>query len=524
MEHLQPGTSLQNGRYLIQKLLGHGGFGITYTAQDTHKDRTVAIKELFLQGVNERTEGDSSTVVVSNQSNTLVFEQQKNKFEKEARRLAELNNEHIVKVHEYFEENDTAYYVMDYVEGQSLQAVSKAQQVTEQQAEDYLEQILEAMKAIHERHIWHLDIKPANILIDGNGQLVLIDFGASKHIEQGGHLTTSSAMAYTPGFAPPEQMQGSMEKFGPWTDFYALGATIYQVMTRHTPPSFADILSEGESAFDFTPAMSREMQQKIMWMMNPNRKERPQSVEDFYNKSGATVVGSPETVVGSKETIVGSQETLVSGNQGGHQTVVQKPEEENNSSWNWVLGLLGIVAVIVVVVVIIVVNNMNQPKQAAPYDDYYAYEVTEAPMGVEEVTEEAAPVEVLEDKTPDLHRWDGTYVAEYCAGDTYGGTAMCYGTVIELGSINDSEYYEGTIRVDGWQVGWTANIEATAFEDNTLKIWISDNPQGLGALNVGDAVARFIYNGGNNYAASWFGPMLEYQYVDQSTDISYTPN
>lgn len=525
MEHLQFGTTLQDGKYYLEKVLGHGGFGITYLATDTHLNKRVAIKELFLQGVNERTEGDSSTVVVSNQNNTLVFEQQKNKFEKEARRLAQLDNAHIVKVYEFFEENDTAYYVMDYVEGRSLQAIGKEQQITEQRLDGYLEQMLSALSAIHERHIWHLDIKPANILIDNNDQLVLIDFGASKHIEQGGHLTTSSAMAYTPGFAPPEQMQGSMEKFGPWTDFYALGATLYQVLTQRTPPSFADILSEGESAFDFTPTMSQQMKRKIIWMMKPNRKERPQSVEDFYAQAEATVMGtSRQTIVGGGDATVvgGSQETVIGGNR---QTVGQQPDSpQSHTGRNILLGLLG--GLVVVAGVVVLVINMNKPKQEAPYYDDYVVMPVEAEAPVEEVANEveAAPEEVYEDRIPHLHRWDGTYVAEYCAGDTYGGTAICYTTVIELGSRNDSEYYDGTIRVDGWQVGWTADIEATAFEDNTMKIWISGNIQGMGALDEGDTVARFIYNGDNNYSAFWFGPMLEYQYVDQSTDIRYTPN
>ena len=516
MEHLQTGKTLQGGKYRIEKVLGNGGFGITYLAAETGVNKQVAIKELFLQGVNERTAGDSSTVIISNTDNTIVFEQQKNKFEKEARRISELNNEHIVKVYDFFEENDTAYYVMDYVEGRSLLAISKEQQLTEQQVNGYLEQLLNALLAIHERHIWHLDIKPANILVDSEDRLVLIDFGASKHIEQGGHLTTSSAMAYTPGFAPPEQMQGSMEKFGPWTDFYALGATLYQVMTRHTPPSFADILSEGEKAFDFPSGMSRELQKKIIWMMKPNRKERPQSIDDFYVQSEQTIMSSStQTVMSSSAT-----QTIMSSSA---QTVVQsaQPSRKSNKSY-YVLGIIGLLILIVCVCLFAISRQASQSSEdviMAEADLMPAYN-----ENVSVVSEE--PIEeTVEQPLPSIRRWDGTYVAEYCAGDTYGGTSICFTTTIELWSMNDTENYSGTITVEGWQTAWSASVEGTAFDDNSIKIWISSEPEGLGGLSTSDNVARFYYNSNSNtYSANWFGPMQECQYVEAETGIGYTPS
>ena len=136
---LNNGATLQNGKYVIVKTLGQGGFGITYQAVQSDNQRQVAIKELFMQGINERSSADSTTVVVGNQANSVPFSQQRSKFEKEARRLSELDEPHIVKVYDFFEENETAYYVMDYVQGRSLADVSKAQVVTEQQAYDYLE-------------------------------------------------------------------------------------------------------------------------------------------------------------------------------------------------------------------------------------------------------------------------------------------------------------------------------------------------------------------------------------------------
>jgi len=495
-QQLQPKTLLQDGRYQIEQVLGQGGFGITYRATRTDDGQSVAIKELFLQGINERWQNDSHTVVVSNADNSSSFEQQKNKFEKEARRLASLNNEHIVRVHDFFEENDTAYYVMDYVEGRSLSSIMK-DGVTEQQAENYLNQLLPALKTIHEQHIWHLDIKPANILVDHAGRLVLIDFGASKHIEQGGHMTTSSALAYTPGFAPPEQLQGTMDNFGPWTDFYALGATIYQVITLQNPPSFADIISEGETAFNFQGAISDKMKGNILWMMKPNRKERPQSVEDFLK-------GSRQ----SKSQATSLHEAT------SQDTVIAMPQEDKPMSRTPLYIVAAVILVAVVAAIIFALNTRVPAESGYAYEEPIYYS---EPAEANDYTEAAPAVEYAE-PVPAIRRWDGTYTAEHCAGETYGGTAICYTTTIELWSMNDTEEYSGTMTVDGWQTGLRCSISATAFDDNTIKIWVSHSDSD--SLSDGDAIARITYNSNGSLSVNWFGPMLEYEFVDGSTSVN----
>ena len=119
MQHLQPNTTLQGGKYRIERVLGQGGFGNTYVGYNTEFEETVAVKEFFMRGVTERDE-TTCQVSVSNSDNILQFEEQREKFKKEARRLRKLKNEHIVKVHDLFEENGTAYYVMDFIDGESL--------------------------------------------------------------------------------------------------------------------------------------------------------------------------------------------------------------------------------------------------------------------------------------------------------------------------------------------------------------------------------------------------------------------
>ena len=288
MQHLRPNTTLQGGKYRIERMLGQGGFGITYVGYNMEFEETVAIKEFFMKGVTEREE-TTSVVSVSNADNVQQFEEQREKFKKEARRLRKLKNEHIVKAHDLFEENGTAYYVMDYIEGESLAEKMKktGQPFTETEVRSILSQILEALKEVHLNEIWHLDLKPGNIMVDKHGNAYLIDFGASKQIRTNGSMTTSTALCYTPGYAPNEQIGQMYDRFGPWTDIYALGATVYNLLTNKKPPMAIDIEEDEEDAFAFPDGISENMRKLVVGMMQPKRKARPQSVDEILSKLSA---------------------------------------------------------------------------------------------------------------------------------------------------------------------------------------------------------------------------------------------
>jgi len=287
MQHLLPNTTLQGGKYKIERLLGQGGFGITYVGYNTAFDERIAIKEFFLRGVTERDE-TTCAVSVSNEENVSQFEEQREKFKKEARRLRKLKNEHIVKVHDLFEENGTAYYVMDYIEGENLAERMRrtAKPFSEAEVRKIIPQLLEALKEVHQNEIWHLDIKPGNIMLDKNDNAYLIDFGASKQIRANGSVTTSTALCYTPGYAPNEQIGQMYDRFGPWTDIYALGATIYNLLTNKRPPMAIDIEEDGEDAFAFPNTVSSQMRDMVIWLMKPQRKKRPQNVDEIINSLG----------------------------------------------------------------------------------------------------------------------------------------------------------------------------------------------------------------------------------------------
>ena len=322
MQHLQPNTTLQGGKYRIERVLGLGGFGNTYVGYNTEFEETVAIKEFFMKGVTERDEA-TSVVSVSNVDNVQQFEEQREKFKKEARRLRKLKNEHIVKVHDLFEENGTAYYVMDYIEGESLaERIKKTgNPFKEAEVRGILSQILEALKEVHQNEIWHLDLKPGNIMVDKQGNAYLIDFGASKQIRANGSMTTSTALCYTPGYAPNEQIGQMYDRFGPWTDIYALGATIYNLLTNKKPPMAIDIEEDEKDAFEFPNTVSDGMRKLVVWMMQPKRKARPQSVDEILNKLSVSEEkkDKPQQERNTEETIVSGsipvddEETILAG-------------------------------------------------------------------------------------------------------------------------------------------------------------------------------------------------------------------
>ena len=276
---LPVGTLLFHGTYRVVRHLASGGFGNTYEAVDTQLGDSVAIKEFFPEQLCGRNSEGGTVTLLSTDCGEL-FTQLRTKFKKEATRIRKLNHPHIVRVLAYFEEQGTAFYAMDFLRGESLSARTKrtGRPLTETEVRRYLPQVLSALKEMHAKELWHLDLKPGNIMINERDEAVLIDFGASKQLrtEEGVSVSTSLSCAYTPGYAPLELVDQHLEKFGPWTDLYSLGATLYNLLTGVRPLSPSHLI-QGEQ-LTFPPSVSTAMQQLITWLMQPVMSKRPQSV------------------------------------------------------------------------------------------------------------------------------------------------------------------------------------------------------------------------------------------------------
>ena len=306
---LRSGTILK-GKYRIVSHLSSGGFGKTYLAVYGSHDTKVAIKEFFMNTANLRESDGVSVSVDRTKENANAFKSQLSKFKKEYERLRQISNVHVVTVCDCFEENGTAYYVMEYVDGDDLKGRLQQRRIpySEKTVRNYLRQIQDGLSAIHSVGLLHLDIKPANIMVTARGYVKLIDLGESKDYMRGVGATVLTGLARTDRYAPPEQIDGSYDKLGPWTDFYALGATIYYLLTCNEIPTWTE-LNEDKSNDKRNslpmPGISEETKSLVVWLMNTDREKRPRSVSEILTriKSKKTAGSSyDETTVLSDDT------------------------------------------------------------------------------------------------------------------------------------------------------------------------------------------------------------------------------
>lgn len=286
MQHLQPNTTLQGGKYRIEKMLGQGGFGITYLAVQIGLDRKVAVKEFFMKELCERNES-TSHVTLGTQGSKETVNRFREKFLKEARNIAKLNHPNIVRVIDIFEENGTAYYVMEYAENGSLaDKVKREGYLSEPIATRYIKQVAEALNYIHARNMNHLDIKPGNIMLNEEDNAILIDFGLSKQYDATtGSQTSTTPVGISHGYAPMEQYkEGGVGEFSPETDIYALGATFFKLLTGITPPSASDVYEDGVPVNELQKrGVSKVAIDLICNAMKGRKKDRIASMAAFAN-------------------------------------------------------------------------------------------------------------------------------------------------------------------------------------------------------------------------------------------------
>ncbi len=300
---LPEGTVLR-GRYRIEGILGAGGYAITYIANHTGLDQKVAIKEYLPDQFAVR-EADHATVRPRVDA-ADEYEHGLKRFAEEARTLAKFKHPGIVPVTDIFEENDTAYMVMEYVEGESLQQrLAREGTLDEPAFRVIFEPLLEALDEVHDHGILHRDIKPDNIYLRADGSPVLLDFGNSR--EDIGPKAQSLTVALTPGYAPSEQYS-SRGKQGPWTDIYSLGATMYAAVTGMRPPEAPDralddeYVRAGETGKDIETRFSAALLETIDQALAVRPGDRPQRIEELQDLFAGRGSGPRTILPASVET------------------------------------------------------------------------------------------------------------------------------------------------------------------------------------------------------------------------------
>ena len=314
---LELGAMLKS-RYKIGTVIGDGGFGITYRAVDMNTGKGVAVKEFYPREVVARSSMDHTTVKLVNRDNTAQFQKGLNSFLEEANGLARFNNtDKIVNVYDFFEQNGTAYIVMEYLRGKPLSRYAKDHggKISVSAAINVIMKMCEALSYVHGAGMVHRDISPDNIFVEKTGKIKLIDFGAAR--ESYGNEEKTLSIVLKPNYAPPEQFRKKSRQ-GPWTDVYALGATVYKLLTGRTPDQAIDRIMEDEMQVPsrYNPEVPLFLDRIVMKMMAPKIEDRFQNCDEVRREMLKHVTYNPNAALDYGRSRGGgaSDTTSVTGN------------------------------------------------------------------------------------------------------------------------------------------------------------------------------------------------------------------
>lgn len=279
MTHTLKNNFVLHRRYTILHVIAQGGFGITYAAVDDKTGQKVCVKELYISGHSVRA---SDMSVVSQSKGEMDFDYFVRNFMAEANQLSRFNHPSIVKVTNFFQENNTAYMVMNFVEGETMkEKILQKGPMKFEAAGSLILQISEALELVHQQNMLHRDIKPDNIIITPSQRAVLIDFGSAREYSE--NKTMAQTTMITPGYAPIEQYNSNSRK-GTFTDIYALGATLYYLLTGKKPIDATErFINELKAPHEINPSVSTQVSSAVMLAMQMRAEDRFQSVSEFIS-------------------------------------------------------------------------------------------------------------------------------------------------------------------------------------------------------------------------------------------------
>ena len=294
----------QLNEYRIEGVIGSGGFGITYKALDTQLDKVVAIKEYLPNDFAVRT--DATTVQPKSTADQDDYQWGLTRFLDEARTLARFEHPHLNHVRRFFEDNNTAYLVLDYIEGETLSDLLKREgQLDSTRLQRLVAELLSGLDEVHSAGYVHRDIKPSNIMVRANGSSVLLDFGAARQVL--GQRSKSLTSVLTPGYAPIEQYDQKGDDIGPWTDLYALGMVAYRCVSGISETELIDAITrarlerKGKQDQDMKPAVEvgkghypSSLLKAIDWAIKVEEEDRPQNVSAIEEMIAGSEVSDTE--------------------------------------------------------------------------------------------------------------------------------------------------------------------------------------------------------------------------------------
>lgn len=499
---LKPFTILA-GKYLVGDVLGEGGFGITYVGYDINLEMRVAVKEFYPNGFVTREASTTTAMTIYTGTNESSVQKWRDSFIKEARSLAKCSHlSGVVGVKDFFQENNTAYIILEYLEGTDLKNYVKQQggKVPVDWLLKAMEPVVLALDEVHKQGIIHRDISPDNIRLLPDGKMKLMDFGAARDYTGSGEKSLSIMLK--PGYAPEEQYRSKGVQ-GPWTDIYALAGTIYRCITGVTPPESMDRVRQDDlkKPSDLGVQIAPKTEAALMKAMAVYAEKRYQTISDFYRDLYAEPNGSAPI---KKVTTGGGGKTTSS---------VTMPLTQGSSAGGFFsdkkkLGIVIGAAAAAIVVIIGIAAAVLHGRSSDSTEELAASAATE-------VVEEAAVAEVPE---PEETVEEAENTAD-TADDAEGFPSLteddhiCY---LAIGNV--ITYWWPATLVDGTPVWWGTWGAAATTAENDYVHRVQRSLEGMfPGANV-DVTKVNLYNWETAVDSTWAFPELD-PYLNSDLDI-----